>query len=138
MASVAGPRPAWVSTHPVPSSGARLSGPSGVQSHGFVVGDPASGRLVSTRPVSSPLVSAPSVRTRPSVPIRWWRLGTGPVRRGTRTTATGPGPGGLAGRAARVDDRAGPDAGDAAEVTQGRPGGRWRTRAGSGAGDGRA
>jgi hypothetical protein len=32
MASVAGPRPAWVSTHPVPSSGARLSGPSSVRS----------------------------------------------------------------------------------------------------------
>jgi hypothetical protein len=34
-------------------------------------------------------------------------------------------------RAARVDGRAGPDAGDAAEVTHGRRGCRWRTRAGS-------
>ena len=67
-----------VSTHPVPSSGARLSsrlmsGPSGVQSPGFVVRDPAPGHLVSTPPVSSPLVSTPSIRTRPSGPIRRWR-----------------------------------------------------------------
>jgi hypothetical protein len=78
MASVAGPRPAcgvhlsgpssrpWLSGHPV-------SGPSGVQSPGLVVRDPASGRLVSTRPVSSRPVSTP---VRPGASV--WS----PIKRG--------------------------------------------------------
>jgi hypothetical protein len=111
-----------VSTHPVPSSRARLSGPSGVQSPGFIVREPASGPLVSTGPVSSRLVSAP---VRPDAfawsPIRRWRLGTGRCGTATRTKGTGPGPGGLPGRrAAQVDGRSRPEAGDAAEAAQGR------------------
>lgn len=62
LTSVAGPRPAGGvhpsgSVRPGPGGPARpVPGPSGVQSPGFIVRDPASGRLVST----------PSVRTHPS------------------------------------------------------------------------
>jgi hypothetical protein len=69
-----------------------VSAPSGVQSPGFVVGDPAvrpsavhpsNVRPSAVHPsTSGRLVSAPSVRTRPSGPHQAWRLGTG--RRGRR------------------------------------------------------
>jgi hypothetical protein len=110
-----------VSTHPVPSSETRLSSPSGVQSPGFVVRDLASGRLVSTGPVSSRLVSA-----RPSGRVRLVRhqavaVGDRPMRHGNPTTGTGPGSlWAAASSSGSVDGRAGPDAGDAAEATQGR------------------
>jgi hypothetical protein len=83
VASVAGPRPPC-GVHP---SGSVVRDPavqpSGVRSPGFIVRDPASGRTVSTRPVSSRLVSTPSVRTRPSRPTPGGGVGTRPVRRGT-------------------------------------------------------
>ena len=105
MASVAGPRPAC---------GVHLSGPSGV------------------RPVRCPAVGVrPSVGRVRLVPIRRQRLGTGRCGKATPTTGTGRDPDGLPRRrAARVDGRAGPDAGDAAGVAHGRravgggPGGR--------------
>jgi len=111
MASVAGPRPSMR----CPPIRFRRPGPGGPALSGvrpvrcpvawFVVQDPVSGRLLSTRPVSSPLVSAP-VGPDASVwsPIRWWRLGIGRCGKATRATGTGSGPGGLPGRrAARVD-----------------------------------
>ena len=111
MASVAGPRPRMR----CPPIRFRRPGPGGPAPSGvrpvrcpvawFVVQDPVSGRLLSTRPVSSPLVSAP-VGPDASVwsPIRWWRLGIGRCGKATRATGTGSGPGGLPGRrAARVD-----------------------------------
>ena len=102
MASVAGPRPSMR----CPPIRFRRPGPGGPALSGvrpvrcpvawFVVQDPVSGRLLSTRPVSSPLVSAP-VGPDASVwsPIRWWRLGIGRCGKATRATGTGSGPGGL-------------------------------------------
>jgi hypothetical protein len=71
--------------------------PSGVRSPGVVVQSPALGRLLSThpassRPLSSRLVSAPSVRTRPSPPTQALALGPGRAGRATVTTGTGGGP----------------------------------------------
>jgi hypothetical protein len=55
----------------------------------------AVGRLLSTRPLSTRPVSAPSVRTRPSPPmLRRWRWGPGRGGRATVTTGTGGDPGG--------------------------------------------
>jgi hypothetical protein len=93
MASVAGPLRVQhaVSTHPASSSRGPAVQPSGVQPVRCPVTwvhrpDPASGRLVSTRPassrpVSSRLVSTPSVRTRPSRPRQAVAVGPGSVRR---------------------------------------------------------
>jgi hypothetical protein len=93
-----------VSTHP--GSGVRDPAvqPSGVRSPRVVVQRvrrsavccppvPVSSCLLSTRAVSSRLVSAPSVRTRPSPPmLRRWRWGPGRGGRATVTTGTGGGP----------------------------------------------
>jgi hypothetical protein len=70
---------------------------------------PAVGRLLSTHPASSRLLSAPSVRTRPSPP-------TQAGGRATVTTATGGGPGGWRVGDGSIDGRGGRDAGDAADV----------------------
>jgi len=78
----------------------------------------------------------PSVRTRPSLPLRRWRLGPGRTGRATVTTGTGGGPWGYRGVDGSTDGRGGRDSGDAADVALVRGGG-WRTRAaGLGAGRG--
>jgi hypothetical protein len=98
MASVAGPRPASGVTHPVPSPGARLSGPSGVRSARCPVTwvrRPGSGvRPSSVRPVRCPAVwgrPRPSGRVR-LVPHQAVAFGDRPCGKATRTTGTGPGP----------------------------------------------
>jgi hypothetical protein len=127
-----------VSTHPVPSSGTRLSSPSGVQSPGFIVRDPASGRLVSTGPVSSRLVSAP-VRPDASAwsAIRRWRLGTADAARQPAPRERAQVPVGC-----RVVERLGRRSSRPGHRRRRRghawsAGCRWRTSAGSGAGGGR-
>jgi hypothetical protein len=130
----------------------------GVHPSGPLSGAQRSGRPVSGPPVSSHLGSSsgirhppmwcppvrcparwcppPSVRARPSGPhqaVRWDR----PMRHGNPHHGNGSRSLGLPRRrAARVDGRAGPATGDAAEVTHGRRGCRRRTRAGSAAGAG--
>jgi hypothetical protein len=123
---------------PGPGCPARpVSGPPGVQSARCPV-RPVSSHLGSSsgiwRPaVWCPPVRCPAVRTCPSGPHQAVALGTGRCGKATRTTGAGPGPCRLPRpRAARADGREGPDAGDAAEVTHGRRGCRWWTRAGSG------
>jgi hypothetical protein len=98
IASVAGPRPACGVHHPVPSSGIRLSSPSGVRSAGVVVRDPAvqpSGVHPSSVHPSS--VQPSGVRpVRPDMSVwthtRRWRWGPGRCGGATCTTGMGRGP----------------------------------------------
>jgi hypothetical protein len=78
---------------------------------------PALGRLLSTRPVSSRLVSAP-VRPDASVSSHAQAVALGTRSRwpGDRDHRTGGGPGGCRAVDGSIDDRGGRDAGDAAEV----------------------
>jgi hypothetical protein len=71
--------------------------------------------LLSTRPLSSRLVSAPSGRVRL---LHAQAVALGPDRAGrtTLTTGTGPGPGGCRAVDGSIDDRGGRDAGGAAQV----------------------
>ena len=134
-----------VSTYPVPSSGARRSGP---------VRCPA-------RPVSSRLVRRPGSGVRPSavhpsgvqpsgvrprrsgrvrlVPHQVVAVGDRPMRQGNPRHGNGLRSRWAAGSSSGSGRRrVGPDGSDAAEATHGRRGGRWRIRAGSAASGGRA
>jgi hypothetical protein len=121
--------------------------PSGVRSAGVVV-QRVRRSAVCCPPIQRPTVQRPtvqrptvqrlppSVRTRPSLPLRRWRLGPGRTGRATVTTGTGGGPWGYRGVDGSTDGRGGRDSGDAADVALVRGGG-WRTRAaGLGAGRG--
>jgi hypothetical protein len=72
-----------------PVSGHLGSSPGVRRSGRLLSTRPVSGPLVSTRPASSRLVSAPSVRTRPSPPIPAGGVGPRSVRRAPVTTGTG-------------------------------------------------
>jgi hypothetical protein len=142
MASAAGPRPAC-GVHP---SGSVVRGPavrpSGVRPvrcpvTGFVVRDPASGRLVSgpsgVRPAGVRPIR-PSGRVR-LVPPAGGGIGDRPRRQDNPHHGNGPRSLGAAGSSSSSGRRPSrPGRGRRRRVTHGRRGCRWWTRAGSGAG----
>jgi hypothetical protein len=122
-----------VSTHPVPWSGARRSDPSGVRPVRCPpvrcpvtwVRRPGSGGRPSGvhRPVSSPLVSAPSVRTRPSGPHQTVAVADRPRRQGNPHHGNGPRSLGAAASSSGSGRRPSrPGRGRRREVTHGRRG----------------
>jgi hypothetical protein len=150
MASVAGPRPACVSTYPFPCPGPSSgSGCPAVRCPAH----PVSGHLGSSsgssgpavwcppvqrpavwcppNPASSPLASAP---LRPDLSVsshlRQWRWGPDGCGGATCTTGTSRGPGGSAPSSGSVNGRGLDDAGDATEVARWSVECRRRTRPG--------